>query len=283
MDELQIEARTFRFPALAAGPVDGPLVLLLHGFPQSAWCWAAVVETLGAAGVRAVAPTQRGYAATARPADLAGYHVRELTADVVALADACGAAGAPFHLVGHDWGAAVAWQVALRHPERVRSLTAVSVPHPLAFAEALRASRDQAERSAYFGEFRGGDAAAAMLADDAARLRATFAGLPAADDHVARLAADDGAALRAGLAWYAASGADVVRGVGACVVPTTFVWSTDDPSMGRDAAARCGAHVQGPYRFVELAGLDHWIPERAPGQVAALILEQVRGTWPMVR
>jgi pimeloyl-ACP methyl ester carboxylesterase len=110
----------------AAGPPTGELVMLLHGFPQTCACWTPLLETLAAAGYRAVAPDQRGYSSTARPTTVTAYRMPELVADVAAIADRLGAA--TFHLVGHDWGGVVAWRLTGQHPERVATLTAVSTP-----------------------------------------------------------------------------------------------------------------------------------------------------------
>lgn len=113
---------------------------MLHGFPQSRHSWRHQVPALGAAGYRAVAPDQRGYSAGARPdpADVANYHIDRLIDDVLAIADACGSGAAPFHLVGHDWGGQVAWFVAFKHPDRVKSLSILSRPHPAAFRKAFK-------------------------------------------------------------------------------------------------------------------------------------------------
>ncbi|MBM4268330.1 MAG: alpha/beta hydrolase [Deltaproteobacteria bacterium] len=132
---MRIEASGFVFDARATGPESGELVLLLHGFPQSSLEWEAQLEALGRAGYRAVAPDQRGYSRDARPVEVEAYWQDLLAADAIAIADALGARR--FHVVGHDWGAAIAWQVAMLVPERIVSLTAVSVPHPNAFANAL--------------------------------------------------------------------------------------------------------------------------------------------------
>jgi pimeloyl-ACP methyl ester carboxylesterase len=129
------------FDARVAGPEDGELVLLLHGFPQTSYSWRSQLEALGAAGYRAVAPDQRGYSAGARPAEVERYAIPALVGDVIAIADELG--GHRFHLVGHDWGAAVAWQVAGRHQDRLRSLTVLSVPHPSASASVSDAARYQ--------------------------------------------------------------------------------------------------------------------------------------------
>jgi pimeloyl-ACP methyl ester carboxylesterase len=130
IEPLQLPARGLVFDALAAGPPAGELVVLLHGFPQTSACWTPVLQTLAAAGYRAVAPNQRGYSPTARPTTIQAYRLPELVADVLAVADRLDAE--TFHLVGHDWGGVVAWQLAGHQPELVTTLTAVSTPHPRA-------------------------------------------------------------------------------------------------------------------------------------------------------
>ena len=129
---------------------SGTPVVLLHGFPQTAACWIRVAQALAAVGYRVLAPDQRGYSPGARPAAVRTYRMPELVADVLALAEAAGAAR--FHLVGHDWGGAVAWALAGRHPERVATLTSVSTPHPRGLAAALLTG-GQLLRSAYIGFF----------------------------------------------------------------------------------------------------------------------------------
>jgi pimeloyl-ACP methyl ester carboxylesterase len=151
VEPLQIPARRLVFDALAAGPPTGELMLLLHGFPQTSACWTPLLETLAAAGYRAVAPDQRGYAPKARPTTVRAYRMPELVTDVLAPADRLGAG--TFHLVGHDWGGVVAWRLAGQQPDRLAILTAISTPHPRAFARALVAGT-QGLRSAYIPLFR---------------------------------------------------------------------------------------------------------------------------------
>ena len=136
IDRLEIEAGGFTFTGRACGPHEGRKVLLLHGFPQTSWAWRDELWALGRAGYRAVAPDQRGYCTGARPADVDDYATEHLLDDVIALADSMEME--TFDLVGHDWGGMLAWIVASRHPGRVRTLTVVSTPHPLALQEALR-------------------------------------------------------------------------------------------------------------------------------------------------
>ena len=123
------------FDVTDRGPADGSVAILLHGFPQSADAWSDVVPYLTEAGVRTLAPDQRGYSPGARPSGRRSYRLALLAADILALADAAGVER--FHVIGHDWGAAVAWELAARHPERVTSLTTLSVPHPRAFAASM--------------------------------------------------------------------------------------------------------------------------------------------------
>lgn len=144
MRRTRIPANGMTFDATEAGPPDAPLVVLLHGFPESSYEWDRVVPTLADAGYHVVAPDQRGYSPDARPEGVDAYHVRHLNADVRAIADHFGAER--FHVVGHDWGALVAWSLAGESSERLRSLTALSVPAPGRVrgraAERSRAARE---------------------------------------------------------------------------------------------------------------------------------------------
>ena len=271
---MQIVVGPLAFDADAAGPVDGPLVLLLHGFPQSRTAWRHVLPALAAAGYRAVAPDQRGYSPGARPLDVAAYALPHLVHDVLGPLDALGRDRA--HLVGHDWGAAVAWQVAARHPDRVQTLTAVSVPHPVPLAEAMRSDPDQRERSRYIRHFRvEGEAERELLGTGAPEWFASLS----ADRSVRRYLEQmrEPGRLTAALNWYRAARRDDVEDVPAVTVPTLYVWSDGDRALGRTAAEATAAHVAGPYRFVELRGVSHWIPEEAPQALLDVLLEHLRG------
>ena len=275
MESLELTVGPYTYTALADGPADGELVLLLHGFPETSFEWRAQLAALGAAGYRVVAPDQRGYAVGARPADLDGYRVDRLVADVLGFADACGAER--FHLVGHDWGGFVAWYTGGRHAERLRSLTVVSTPHPTPFRAAITSGGDQAEKSAYMAWFRSDEAEAGFLADDGALLAAAYAEHPAdaAAEYLRVFTADGGAALTGGLNWYRAN--DFTTPLGPITVRTMYVWSTDDVALGREAAEGTAAEVTGPYRFEVLEGVSHWVPEVAPDALNRLLLDHLRG------
>ena len=258
------------FDMRVGGPADGPAVLLLHGFPENASMWSGVEPALHAAGLRTIAPDQRGYSPGARPAGVEAYSMHRVVADALGLLDAYGLGRA--HVLGHDWGAAVGWNLAGRHPDRVATLTAVSVPHPASHAGALRDDEDQQRRSGYIAVFRRPDAADLLLAEDARRLRAMFGPVPA-EDFVRPLTAPG--ALTGPLNWYRAMSRRDLDGLGPITVPTTYVWGTDDLAVGRAAAEDCANHVAADYRFVELPGVSHWVPEQEPDTVARLALERI--------
>jgi pimeloyl-ACP methyl ester carboxylesterase len=253
-----LNARGLVFPYRVSGPAAGREVLLLHGFPQFSREWRNQQEALALAGLRAVAPDQRGYAPRNRPAEVEAYRMDELVADVIGMLDALGWPRAD--LVGHDWGGAVAWHVAGRHPERIRTLTAVSTPHPLAISKAMRSGGPQRAMSSYMVGFReAGTAEDRLLADDAALLRSLYDGLPESDCYVAHF--QDRAALTGGLNWYRAMSRADSEGMGMIQVPTLFVSGEGDPAFSQEAAAGTAEFVDAPYTFVVVDGGGHWLPE----------------------
>ncbi|MGY1915533.1 alpha/beta fold hydrolase [Blastococcus sp. SYSU DS0973] len=275
---LRTDVGDLTFDVRVDGPEDGRPVLLLHGFPQTSASWAAVTPLLTQAGLRTYAPDQLGYSPGARPAEVEAYAMQNLaqvTADLMTALEIPVA-----DVVGHDWGANVAWTLAAWHSDRVRSLTAVSVPHPAAYTAAFRIDPEQKERSAYIRLFwQPGKAEEVLLADDGRRLRRMLLGTEgdtgvspeAAAEYVAVLSAPG--ALTAALNWYRAMSSDIR--VDKVEVPTTYVWSDGDVAIGRTAAEACAEFVTGDYRFVELPGVTHWVPEQAPEQLAAAVLDRV--------
>jgi pimeloyl-ACP methyl ester carboxylesterase len=294
-DMVEIAANGLTFRARVAGPEDGRVVLLLHGFPQTSRCWAAQLDALAAAGHRAVAVDQRGYSPGARPDDPAAYAMAHLVDDVLGILDALHTD--QVDLVGHDFGGSVAWTVAGHHPGKVRTLTIASTPHPLAFVRAYQgraaaagqgaeggASSDQNQRSGYMRAFREaprGQIEAQLLADDAAGLRQAYAGLPEASiaAHIEDMSAPG--VLVAAVDWYRAMSAKASVAVPPCPAPTLYVWSDADPSIGRAAAEATEGNVTGPYDFVVLEGISHWIPEQAAPTFTPLLLTHLAATpWP---
>ena len=256
-----------------AGPIDGTPVVLLHGFPQRATSWAAVTPYLNDRGARTFALDQRGYSPRARPHSRRAYCASKLVSDVHSL---IAAIGEPAHLVGHDWGAAGAWGVAARHPDDLRSLTAVSVPHPSAFIRSFTRST-QALKSYYMALFqlpflpewllgRRGGIGDWLLRNSGmtTEMLQTY--------H--REIVDDGA-LRGALAYYRALPVTNPREFpGHVKVPTTLVWSDQDTAIGRKAIEMTSRFVTADYRLEVMEGPSHWLPNEKPAELAEFIAQR---------
>jgi len=270
-----IHAGEFTFDALAAGPSDGELVLLLHGFPQSAEEWRGALQTLGDAGFRAVAPNQRGYSAGARPEGVPAYRVSEVTTDVLAIAHELGRTR--FHLIGHDWGGTIAWALAGANPQAVASLTVVATPHTAALGKALQGTNQRA-RMAYIPVLRAPMVAETLMrAGGGALLESllTMTGLSRA--HAKRDVRNLLAVGPTGpLNWYRAIGGASRPQATPIEVPTLYIWGDRDVAFGREAAEDTEEYVTGPYHFVELTGASHWIPDEHWDDVQDLVLEHLR-------
>lgn len=262
----------------ASAPDRGQVVVLLHGWPQNARAWDLVSPALAAAGHRVLAPTQRGYSPGARPRQVSAYAMTELVADVAALVEAAGAERV--HLVGHDWGGAVAWAMAQARPDLLASLTVLSTPHHRAMAWAMRHG-GQLRRSWYMVGFQVPVVPDAVIA---ARPRTLLTRIGVAPERVELYAEDLGERdhVRATLAWYRAmrlrppggQGQPGSEGDGRITVPTTYLWGRRDPAFTAAAARRTGRYVAADYREVPVDA-DHWLPEKEPDLVAREILARM--------
>ncbi|MGW4135000.1 alpha/beta fold hydrolase [Amycolatopsis japonica] len=259
------------FDVRDTGPLDGDVVVLLHGFPQTGASWADTAALLHQRGYRTIVPDQRGYSPRARPRGRFAYRSSRLVADTVALIDTLGSG--PVHLVGHDWGAVAAWSTAARRPDLVTSLTTVSVPHPGAFLRAMLGS-DQLVRSYYMFLFQLPWLPELAIRSRPRVLERTLAGTgmtPAQIDQV-RQDIVRGGALTGGLNWYRAMVFNHPAALRARVtVPTTHVWSDGDTALSRRSAELAGQYVDAAYRLEILSGVSHWVPEEAATTLAAII------------
>jgi pimeloyl-ACP methyl ester carboxylesterase len=282
IDRLEIEAAGMVFTGRACGPHDERPVLLLHGFPQTSWAWRDELWSLGGAGYRAVAPDLRGYSCGARPLEVADYATELLVDDVIALADSMDME--VFDLVGHDWGGLLAWITAARHPARVRSLSAVSTPHPLALRRALAGDdpAPAAQRAATEAMREAGVPETLLLgADGSGSGLATLLAESGLDDDDAGVYVSvlgEPGALTAALNWYRAMDDFALDALEPVQVPTLYVWSTGDDAIGREAAELTEEYVAGPYRFEVLENVPHWIPEMAPAELSDLLLRHLSST-----
>ena len=274
IESLEIPVGPWTFEAIAAGPLDGDPVILLHGFPQTSHSYRRQLPALADAGYRAIAFDQRGYSPRARPTAICDYEMPHLVEDVVNVADALGVER--FHAVGHDFGAIVGWHLASSHPDRLASFTSLSVGHPAAIAGALAdPADDQTQRSSYFAWFE--QPATTQELGSFERLMDLYAGAGLADDEpevYARVLGSE-PAIDAALNWYRAGGVHRQPEAPRVTVPTMLVWSTNDVALGQTQAHDTGKYVTAPYQFHVLDGIDHWIPEHAPVQVNQLLLDHL--------
>jgi len=275
MSQVELAVQGLRFDAVLLGPEHGPLVVALHGFPESKACWLPVARRWAEAGYRVLVPDQRGLSPGARPAGVAPYRVRELVADVVAMADELGAER--LAVAGSDLGATVAWHLGGRLPERVAAVVALGTPHPEALTEALGKDPDQRNRFALMRELRVEPRLEhSLLRDDAAGLRGmallsgyptTSAALELLDATLARLTEPD--ALSATLGWYRAiSREEAVDAIGVVSVPVLFLWGDADVLVGPWVVGETRDVVAGPYELRVLPGVGHWLLEEVPEAVA---------------
>jgi pimeloyl-ACP methyl ester carboxylesterase len=276
----RFRAGTLTFPVrdapAATGSGDVPeTVILLHGFPQTSASWDALIPSLTAAGYRVLAPDQRGYAPGALAGGRRAYRMTELVSDVVALIDAADLERV--HLVGHDWGGAVAWSVAAAHPDRLLSMTSLSTPHPAAMARSLLTS-GQLAKSWYMLAFQLPWLPERLLDTSRPagrkRLLGTLrsSGLPREEAELAAAAFAVPGVARGALNWYRGlpfSG----KGPGKVSVRTLYVWGRNDAFLGRKAAELTADYVTGPYTFLELEG-GHWIQAEAAKPLLAHLADK---------
>ncbi len=250
---------------------DGHPVVLLHGFPDSSGLWRHQVPALAEAGFKVIVPDLRGYGRSDKPTDAKAYTMDLLVGDVLAVIDAAGADRA--HVVGHDWGAGVAWATALMAAERVDHLVAMSVGHPATFfADGF----EQHEKSWYMLLFQFAGVAERWLSDnDWANFRA-WGHHPEADARIAELEANG--SLTPGLNYYRANIPPerfLLSGLQPppIQVPTMGVWSSGDIALTEGQMTRSAQNVAGPWRYERLDGPGHWMQLEAPDAVNRLLVD----------
>jgi pimeloyl-ACP methyl ester carboxylesterase len=249
---------------------EGQPVVLLHGFPDSGRLWRHQVPALAGAGFQVVVPDLRGYGRSDKPEPVEAYALSLLAGDVLAILADLGIAKA--HIVGHDWGAALAWGLASLAPGSVDHLVALSVGHPATF----RRTSQQREKSWYMLLFQFPGIAERWLTDDNWANFRTWAGHPDADQVIAELEA--GGSVTPGLNWYRAnvppeSWLRPPLNLPPVHAPTMGVWSTGDPALTEIQMTDSAENVAGPWQYERLDGPGHWLQLDAPDQVNALLLD----------
>lgn len=262
---------------IEAGPEDGPLLVLLHGFPEFWWGWRHQIGPFAEAGYHVVVPDMRGYNTSEIPPEVSDYGLDTLTADVVALADSYGAER--FDLVAHDWGAVISWWVVARHPERIKRAVIMDGPHPDVWGAQALKHPTQAARSVYVALYQlPWLPEAALGAWDFAALRKFMevtarkdAFEPGALDHYAEAWSHPGS-LTAMLNYYRAlrerkPGKEPAR----LAPPVLVLWAEHDSFLERHVA-EAGLALCDQGRLGIVAGTTHWLHLEEPARVNATIL-----------
>ncbi|HEY6943687.1 MAG TPA: alpha/beta hydrolase [Candidatus Acidoferrum sp.] len=281
MDSVYFENSTVRLHTVTAGPQDGPVVLLLHGFPEFWYGWRKQIEPLAAAGFRVIVPDQRGYNLSSKPRDVAWYALTELVADVIAIADQLGQQ--KIFLAGHDWGAAVAWSTALLHPERIAKLAIVNVPHPSVMRRFLNTRLRQMLRSWYILFFQSPWLPEALFSafdfrfGARALLSSSRPGTFSEEDLTQyRAAWSQPGALTAMINWYRAAMRYRTRFADRTVrVPTRILWGERDrflmPEMAHESLRYCANG-----ELFTFAEASHWLQHEEPEEVSQHLLKFFR-------
>jgi pimeloyl-ACP methyl ester carboxylesterase len=250
---------------------DGRPIVLIHGFPDTGRLWRHQVPALAGAGFQVIVPDLRGYGRSDKPPEPKAYAVPALVADVLAVMSDAGAPRA--HVVGHDWGAAVAWAIAAIAPDRVDHLVAMSVGHPARFRAG---GFEQHEKSWYMLLFQfTGVAEEWLSANDWANFRA-WSRHPDADAVIAELEANG--SLTPGLNYYRANLPPEVwlragRELPPVQAPTMGLWSSGDMALTERQMTSSAEGVSGPWRYERLDGPGHWMQLEAPDEVNRLLLD----------
>lgn len=257
---------------------EGPPVLLLHGFPDSLDLWRHQVPALTGAGFRVIAPDLRGFGRSDAPEEVEAYALPAVMEDVVGLLDQLEVPTT--HVVGHDWGAALAWGLAALQPDRVERLVALSVGHPATFPGSM----EQRALSWYMLFFLFPEAEEALQRDDWRLFREAFGGGGDLDRYVEDLSRPG--RLTAGLNWYRANispesfASAMSSAVPAVSCPTLGVWSAGDVALTEHQMTSSAENVTGPWRYERIDDASHWMPVDAPERLNELLLDFLAGEEP---
>lgn len=277
VEHAEAQLSEVRLHYVEAGDPDGDLVILLHGFPEFWYSWRHQIAALSSAGYHVVAPDQRGYNTSDKPPNISDYETPRMAKDVAELLDHFGVEKA--YIVGHDWGAMVAWMFAMKYPDRTRKLTIMNVPHPVKMLRGLKTVR-QLRKSWYIGFFQLPVLPEkAIAANDYAVLRKMFRRDPVnehafSEDDIDRYvkAMSQPGALKSAINWYRASRKTNVKAHLAEIdTETLVIWGTQDTALGEELAEPPSKWVKN-YRVEKLPDASHWVQCDRPEKVNALLL-----------
>ena len=282
MEAIFFQNANVRLHAIAAGPKDGPVVVLLHGFPEFWYGWRRQIEPLADAGFRVIVPDQRGYNLSSKPSGVAAYALTELVSDVIAIADQLGQE--KIFLAGHDWGAAVAWSTALLYPQRIAKLVVLNVPHPSVMRRFMMKHMRQMLRSWYIFFFQlpylpeAFFSAFHFLVGARSLLRSSRPGTFSAEDlNQYRTAWSQPGALTAMINWYRALFRTRAKFPDKTVrIPTRILWGERDAFLLAEMAHESLRYCKDAELFT-FANASHWLQHEEPARVSELLIDFFRG------
>jgi epoxide hydrolase 4 len=281
VETLYFQNASVRLHAVAAGPEDGPVVVLLHGFPEFWYSWHKQIEPLAAAGFRVIVPDQRGYNLSSKPRGVAAYALTELVSDVIAIADELGQQN--IFLAGHDWGAAVAWSTALLHPQRIAKLAVINVPHPSVMRRYMMTRPRQTLRSWYIFFFQLPYLPEAVFSafnfriGTSSLLHSSRPGTFPADDLAQyRTAWSQPGALTAMINWYRALFRFRAKFPDRTVrIPARILWGERDDFLLPEMAQESLRYCANPELFT-FVDATHWLHHEEPARVSELLIDFFR-------
>lgn len=274
IEHKEIALGKLRFDCLVAGNEKDDLVVLLHGFPETSFMWRSLMADLSSAGYYCLAPNMRGYSINACPKGKKNYRIEKLVQDVLDLARALGKS--KFHLIAHDWGAVIGWQLAYTFSDSLISYTALSVPHLKGFYKALQTDKDQQYRSRYIKKLVVPYIAEyAIRKNDFEAFRKLWksSNKQELNDYLSVFRKRK--VLTAALNYYRANlGKSRTREIGEVWVPTLFIWGNKDMAIGGYGVSEGHQYCKGPYTFLELDA-GHWLIQTKYPEIKEAVLKHL--------
>lgn len=270
----KIKAGDFEFDCRVSGNQENETIIFLHGFPETSYMWTDLMEELSAKGFYCVAPNMRGYSKNACPKGVKHYKTQKLTLDILNIADEINKN--KFHLIGHDWGAGIGWNLVYQNPNRIISWTALSVPHPRGFAKAFKLDKKQRKKSRYIKWFLLPIIPEIILRkSDFEKFRRLWRNSSADEVNDYLEVFRRKGTLTASLNYYRANlGRGKRQPTREINRPTLFIWGKHDLAVGRVAAENNHKYMKGEYNFIELDG-GHWLIQTNYSELVKAIIEHL--------
>lgn len=270
----QIKVGDLEFDCRVSGDEKNELIILLHGFPETSFMWINLMDKLSAMGYYCLAPDMRGYSQHACPKGVKNYTVKELSEDILNMVDAIQVN--KFHLIAHDWGAAIGWNIVYQHPDRIISWTALSVPHSRALGKAIKTDKEQKRKSRYIGWFLVPIIPEIIIRkNNFEKFRKLWKHSSAEELNNYLTVFGRKQALTAALNYYRANFRGGKRqAIGEIRTPTLFIWGKYDLAIGTAAVEYNHKYMKGDYTFLAIEG-GHWLIQTNYPEVEKAVVEHV--------